>query len=73
MSDKVAFFLLILGMVPILFWTSKFLVHILLIKFFGFNCTYQTTDGNKVSTKKVRLNSKTSYEELMAIKKEMAK
>ena len=73
MTDKIALILLMFAVAPILFWAAKCLTYTFLIRFFGFNLSYDANINGRIVKKKVRLNSKTSYEDLVAIKKEMAK
>ncbi|TMP27198.1 hypothetical protein CWB99_15895 [Pseudoalteromonas rubra] len=69
MTDKIVVIILIIALMPLFFWLGKTIVYIALCKFFGVNVTYKEDVDGVMVTKKVRVNSKTSYEELVALYK----
>ena len=69
MTEKIVLLSLIIALMPPCYWLGKTIVYLILCKYFGVNVTYtENVDGMQV-TKKVRVNSKTSYEELVALYK----
>jgi len=73
MTDKLVLILIIVACAPVLFWIAKSATYFVLVHFFGYNLTYKVNENGKVVYKKVRLSNKTSYEELVAIRREMVK
>jgi hypothetical protein len=71
MGNKIALICIMIGMAPFLFWASKYATYFLLQKFFGYNFTYDANVEGTIQKKRIRLTKSTTYEELVAISKEM--